>query len=215
MSFRPTIAVFVEGRTADFGYYRNWDEESLFFEALTIALLYSDCGSIEEYRERKFGAQKVFYCLSPEEFENTDENLAFLLSCSEFPIAVDLTAGCIYVSETPLSAEELKALPSALDPEERRKRLNARVSAPHVCEEHELEVPPEALFALEELAGARNIGTINSQTDFGTILERFRIPFGELDRETVLDLLRDWEDAPCRLSRETYTALMGLSGDGA
>lgn len=110
MSFRPTIAVFANGRIADVGYYRNWSEKALFFEALTIALLYSDCGSVEEFRERKYGTQNVFYELSPEVIENTDEELAFLLSCSEFPIAVDLSAGCIYVSETPLSEEELEKL---------------------------------------------------------------------------------------------------------
>jgi len=119
MSFRPTIAVFAKGLIADLGYYRNWDERDLFFTALRIALEYSECKTIEEYRQKRYGTQRVYYILSPEAIENTQEDLRFLIGCSEFPIAVDLTAGCIYVSEEPLSGEGLSALPSVFDPEQR------------------------------------------------------------------------------------------------
>jgi|GEM_PF-6446887 len=58
MSYRPTIAVYINGRIADLGYYKNWSDRSLFYEAAAIYALYHDCNSVQEYRSRKFGAQK-------------------------------------------------------------------------------------------------------------------------------------------------------------
>ena len=112
MSFRPTITVYVNGQIADFGYYRNWEAEDLFFEALAIALLYRNCRSISSYRRRKFGGQKIYYFIEPKVFENTEENLKELESYSEWPILVDLTAKCIYVSYNALTTQELSELPS-------------------------------------------------------------------------------------------------------
>ena len=154
MSFRPTVAVFAQGRIADLCYCRNWDEKDLFFLALRIALSYSECGSIEEYRRKRFGAQRISYVLSPVLISNTQKNLRELLTCSEFPVAVDLTAGCIYVSERPLSKKRLERLPSVFDPDQ-----SERVSG------------------------------ILDRNEFATLLARFRIPFGGLDRELILRLL--------------------------
>lgn len=216
MSFRPTIAVFANGRIADVGYYKNWHEKALFCEALTIGLLYSDCASPEEFRERKFGRQQVFYSLSPEVFENTDEDLSFLLSCSEFPVAVDLTAGCVYLSETPLSEEAVSALPSALDPEERRRLLNASESLAHSAFEHAPCVPSEKHGSLEEMSSVERVGDLDAQIDYYyELLKHFRIPFRELDRGKVLALLREWEEVGRYLSRDTYEALMRTGEGGA
>ncbi len=55
MSFRPTISVYINGHIVDIGYYRNWDEKSLLYEAVAIAALYEDCRSAEEYLQRKIG----------------------------------------------------------------------------------------------------------------------------------------------------------------
>ena len=96
MSFRPTIAVIVKNEIADIGYYRNWDCEDLFIETLGLAVIYQDCKTTEEVRERAFGKQKISYVVYPETFENTQENLRWLEECSEFPIAVDLTRRAIY-----------------------------------------------------------------------------------------------------------------------
>lgn len=121
MSFRPSIAVFARGRIADWKYCRNWDERDLFFHALYIALTYRDCRTIEEYRQKRYGCQKIYYTISPVVFENTQKNLKELLSHSEFPVAVDLTAGCIYVSECPLFGKQLKRLPSVFDPKQKAR----------------------------------------------------------------------------------------------
>ncbi len=115
MSYRPTIAVFIEGRIADIGYYRNWDDNDLFFEALYTAMRYMYCASRDEYMIAKYGVRDVVLVLEPEIFEMNDENLAFLAGCSEFPIAVDLTNKCIYKSERPLCAEELERIPSVFE----------------------------------------------------------------------------------------------------
>lgn len=111
MSFRPTIAVYVEGQIADLGFYRNWEYVPLLARAAEIALQYADCRTAEAYRERRFGRQKVYYLLKPEAFENTQENLKFLESCTEFPLVVDLTARCIYVADHALTDPELRRLP--------------------------------------------------------------------------------------------------------
>ena len=57
MSFRPTIAIIVGNEIADIGYYRNWDTEDLFIEALGLAVIYRDCKTIEEVRERPSGSR--------------------------------------------------------------------------------------------------------------------------------------------------------------
>ena len=215
MSFRPTIAVFADGRIADIGYYKNWLEKALFLEALTIALIYSDCGSVEEYRERKFGTQKIFYSLSPEMIENTDEELDFLISCSELSVAVDLSAGCIYVSEKPLSAEELDALPSALDPAERHRWLNKNSCESFSGADRVHDVPSDKLNVLKEFAFVSFPGGVNEENgSYYGLLKDFRFPFRELDREYTLELLRGWDDAGSYLSRDTYTELMRLGGGG-
>mgnify|MGYP000032666663 FL=1 len=66
---------------------------------MTIAMLYGDCKSIEEYKDRKYGRQKVYISIEPEIWEDTEENLLELEQFSEFPIIVDVTAKCIYSSD--------------------------------------------------------------------------------------------------------------------
>ena len=80
MSYRPTISVYINGHIADIGYYRNWDDKDLFYEAFAIAALFYKCKSIPEYNAKKFGRQKVYYSVEPEIFENTEGNLKFFES---------------------------------------------------------------------------------------------------------------------------------------
>ncbi|MCR4672306.1 MAG: hypothetical protein K5637_03585 [Lachnospiraceae bacterium] len=111
MSYRPTISVYIDGHIADIGYYRNWDDEDLFYEAVAIAALFSGCGSVYEFNEKKYGRQKVYILVEPEVFENKEEDLKFFEFCSEWPILVDLTSRCIYISEGAKGKEELLAAP--------------------------------------------------------------------------------------------------------
>jgi len=48
MAFRPTISVYAGGHIADIGYYRNWEEKALLYEAVAILSLHGDCRTPEE-----------------------------------------------------------------------------------------------------------------------------------------------------------------------
>ncbi len=113
MSFRPTIAVYYNGKIADIGYYRNWDEMDLLGEAMAIAVAARECGTLEEYRDKVFGRQTVCYSISPESWENTPGNLKRLEKCSEMPIVVDMTARAVYVSCGAVSKKRLRKIPEA------------------------------------------------------------------------------------------------------
>jgi hypothetical protein len=113
MSFRPTIAVYFNGKIADIGYYRNWDEMDLMAEAMGLAAAARECGTVEEYRDKVFGCQTVYYSISPERWENTPRNLKRLEECSEMPIVVDMTARAVYVSYGALSKRRIRKLPEA------------------------------------------------------------------------------------------------------
>lgn len=105
MAFRPTITVVIDKKIADIGYYRNWPVEDLFIEALGIAVLYRDCRTVEEIRDRMFGTQDINYIIEPEEIENTQDNLRWLEDCSEMPVQVDLTRQAIYEGYSDSSSE--------------------------------------------------------------------------------------------------------------
>jgi len=113
MAYRPTISVYIDGQIADLGYYRNWQDEDLFYEALAMAAVFHDCKTIRAYRDRRYGTQKMYYLLDPERIENTQENLKELEACSEHPIVVDLTEQAIYTGYGARSEEELAELLSA------------------------------------------------------------------------------------------------------
>ncbi len=109
MSYRPTISVYINDRIVDCGYYQNWYDKDLFYEAVAIAAFFGNCSSREEYYDRMFCTQKVFHVLEPEVFEATEENLRWFEEASEFPVIVDLTEKCIYTNfGGALSGSELK-----------------------------------------------------------------------------------------------------------
>ena len=110
MAFRPTIAVMAEGGIADIGYYRNWDMEDLFIEAVALAVIHRGTKTVEEFRQEVFGKQNISYIISPELVENTQENLEWLLDCSEFPLTVDLQNEGIYCGYQ-ASQEEFARIP--------------------------------------------------------------------------------------------------------
>lgn len=139
MSFRPTIAVYIGGQIADLGYYRNWDISDLFFEAIAIAAIFHECKSVEEYRDNKFGAQKIYYSLAPEKIENTQENLSEMEGWSEYPILIDLSAGYIYNHVGCLSPEELRELPSV----DIEKSFVGKLTAyEHILEHYKIPLSP-------------------------------------------------------------------------
>ena len=177
MSFRPTIAVYINGTIADIGYYRNWSTKCLLYEALAIAALYGDCRTAEAYRERRYHRQQLQYLVEPELFDNSEENLKFFESCSELPLVVDLTAQCIYCSAGALTVEEIQKLPSALAmlPFYGSKTVYRRCRNGSFC----CEEKPVTAYR-----------RISKRTDFYYLLKNCRLPYGELDMTSLLTLFR-------------------------
>ena len=157
MSFRPTIAVYIDGHIIDIQYCRNWFPEHLLYEAARLAALYGDCRSADEYLDSRYGCRELVYDVDPVTFRNTEEDLKFLESCSELPVIVDLTAQQIYCGFRALSSEELAAVPSALEAEDEYG--------------YPIKWSPDS--------------------DFCHLLETYRIPFGQIDRQTLLELLEE------------------------
>ncbi len=185
MSYRPTISIYVGGEIADIGYYRNWSDEDLFYEAAAYAALFHKCRTKEEYRQQMFRRQKVSYVIQPERFENTQENLHFLEAHSEFPILVDLTLQNIYVSYGALNAEELCVLhtfdvPYSYEEFLRLKQLRNGHASEYQGEGAFSETYYRYLYG-ELNSKSRRIGT---GMRFDTLLSYYRVPFDvpELDR---------------------------------
>lgn len=188
MSYRPTVSVYFHRHIVDIGYYRNWEDKDLFFEAIAIAALYGDCDSAAEYRERKYGHQRVYRCIEPVIIEDTEENRMELERCSEFPVIVDITAKCIYSNYGALTWKELSKLPSILDIYESygTRRTSGK--------------------AVEPVRFSR----ISEFTDFSFFLENCRIPFGHLDFEEIKEILLNWENASYHLSKNVMEHLNSI-----
>ena len=179
MAYRPTISVYINGRIVDIGYYRNWDDNNLFFEAIATAALFGECKSAYEYNQKRYGRQEIYYDLSPEYWENTEENMKELESYSEFPILVDLTSKCIYNSTGARRPEELMKLPNALEEHKNYGFYTmARIvgSKPKISvEEYRKEYP-----AVKKIT-AQNVGYV---------MGHCRISFEHIDMNEVLNLFR-------------------------
>ena len=115
MSYRPTISVYINNHIVDCGYYRNWTDRDLFYEAICLATLFNDCETKEQYMERMYGVQTVYFKLDPEEFENNEENLKWFEEASEFPIIVDITNRNIYSNCGVLKPNDIKSKQSIFD----------------------------------------------------------------------------------------------------
>ena len=94
MSYRPTISVYFGGRPIEIGYYRNWDDENLLYEAVAIALLFSDCRSYEEAKRAVYThwmpeRKAVADSMTDEEREDSVRDFE---RCSEMPIVIDLSS---------------------------------------------------------------------------------------------------------------------------
>ena len=195
MSYRPTISIYVGGEIADYGYYRNWDDEDLFYVAIAYATLFHDCKTREEYLEQAYHTQKIYKVLEPEIFENTPNNLRFLEEHSEFPIIVDLTLKNIYVNYGRLRPEELSIIHTFDNPYSYKDfirlyqfRLNhtseymGRVECPEKC----LKKDYADLMYERKRFGTR--------MDFYKLLNYYRIPFDTLNHEEILNMYRSNEN---------------------
>ncbi|MBP0970236.1 MAG: hypothetical protein J5744_08835 [Oscillospiraceae bacterium] len=88
MSFRATIMVRYGNKAADIGYYRNWDELHLLFEAVALAAAADCCPDWKSYRT-------MLRAADPERDQNVsdvmeDEVVSFVRSASEYPIVIEV-----------------------------------------------------------------------------------------------------------------------------
>ena len=217
MSFRPTISVYARGHIADIGYYRNWSEKSLLYEAVAIAALYRDCRTVEEYRQRKFGCQKISYIIEPEVFENTEENLKWMEECSELPIMVDLTAGCIYKGTDALSSEELAKIPDYDEDVLGYRTLHKTVWRPGTSLEAAFRSKDyreycrrnrRYLETKEEVPGYTRFET---GTEFGDLFDYSKLSFDRMDLDEALRCFKAWTESRCYLSTDVMEKLTAES----
>ncbi len=213
MSFRPTISVYINGHIVDIGYYRNWDEKSLLYEAVAIAALYEDCRNAGEYLQRRFGRQKISYVIEPEVFENTEENLKWMESCSEWPILVDLTARCIYRGTEAKSGEALRKIPDYDEDIIGYRTMHKPVWRPGTCEEAAFQSGDYWGYShknkryretREEVPGYTRV---NTGTEFADLLDYSKLPFDRMDLKEVICCLKTWPEARYHLSRDIMKQL--------
>ena len=205
MSYRPTISVYINHHVADVGYYRNWDDKSLFYEAMTIAMLYGDCKSIEEYKDRKYGRQKVYISIEPKIWEDTEENLLELAQCPEFPIMVDVTAQCIYSSDKgALNWREIGQIPSILEKKDNYgyETEYKPIEDKSIWDDWDWGKGYPKL-SYEKIKVPVKLDKISEQTDFYKVMRYSRIPFGHINQEEFLDILQEWNEAGYHLSKGT------------
>ena len=108
MSYRPYIAVRVDGCIPYACYCRNWSCRGLLLETVRIAAGYSDCRTPEAFCERKYGAVAQ---------EELDERMSFyetVFDDAEDLFIVDLTLGMIYDADAAGEAGEPENLPDLL-----------------------------------------------------------------------------------------------------
>lgn len=202
MSYRPTISVYLEGNIIDIGYYRNWSDKYLFYEAMAIAAFLGDCRTREEYLSRRYGAGDIAYSVSPEVFDSSEDSLKELEECSEMPVLVDLTSRCIYTATHTLPEEELQNRPSILDD---LPSYGYREKWEWIPED---SLPPETAEGDDEdLLGTdwlhhwekkrepvTDLRSVSTRSDFYTMLDNCRIPYGGLDMKEIRNCYLDWTD---------------------
>ncbi len=205
MSYRPSISVYINGKIVDYGYYRNWKDKDLFYEAVTIAAFFGDCKSREEYNDRMYGTQKVIHVYAPESFEATEENLKWFEELSEFPVIVDITEKYIYASYNGvLSGKELQERPSVTD--KRRLICNKEVWKKLRSEkgdyfEHIMNGSfYDSGYGYIKKAIQR-ISKDSPDENFTAILKNCKISFAHWDMEAIRNIIIEWDKAVYHMSK--------------
>ena len=204
MSYRPTISVYINGKIVDNGYYRNWNDKDLFYEAITIAAFFGDCKSRHEYYERMYGTQKVYHVFEPEAFEATEENLKWFEELSEFPVIVDFTNKCIYASYNgPLFSTNLSKRPTVTNG--RKIKCKRRIWK---------QIRPERGDFFEFITNGgfydsgygwlektvTGIGATSPDEDFTYILNNSKVSFENIDMAAIRKIILEWDEAKYHLS---------------
>ena len=95
MSDRWTISTYLNGKIINIGYYKNWREEDMFYEAVSIMAVFADCRSDNEYWKLR---EKLLKKEPERRYRPGKRLLHEMERASEFPLLVDLTGRKIYSS---------------------------------------------------------------------------------------------------------------------
>ncbi len=95
MSFRATVEVVYAEKRAWIGFYRNWDEMSLLFEAHAAALVAQRCADADVFR--RFIQGLIYRGEEIPDDSETDETVRIYEEISEYPVTVDVLRGRIYL----------------------------------------------------------------------------------------------------------------------
>lgn len=157
MSFRATITVIYEDGAAGIGYYRNWDELHLLFEAVALAAAADKCADCRGYREMKRSADPERSLEITDEEE--DEVIQDLMEISEYPIIVDTASKRIRLAGSWPCAERRKLCreQDVLRPTVDVTELLCGKGIPYT--EEMLKRVREELLSDEEMLGHISVGT--------------------------------------------------------
>ena len=108
MGMRPTLAVCYEGKIIDAYMLKNWGIGSLLIEAFRIYDSYKDCKTAQEYKVELSKKNPEY-----ESFDDEDEYVDFIMSCSEFSLMIDMSLHCIYCGYVEMTKDELLKRPDS------------------------------------------------------------------------------------------------------
>ena len=138
MSFRPTIALYIQNEIADIRVYPEWPIKSLMIEAVALGALMglqnprtvADCRRaldrmrdpipLSELRDRKMVSEAEILAEMQE-----------IEAMSDDPVRVDLSAGCIYrtgADTIPFQGRESEILQTIAEQDELRSILSERTA---------------------------------------------------------------------------------------
>ena len=211
MSYRPTISVYINGKIVDNGYYRNWRDKDLFYEAVTIAAFFGDCKTREEYYDKMYGTQKVIHVFEPEVFESTEENLKWFEEVSEFPVIVDLTEKYIYASyDGVLSGKVLKERPTVttdrriICSKEVRKKLRTEKCDYWDYIRYGSNYDNGYVYVNKTI---QRIGVNSPDEDFTAILNKCKISFAHWDMVAIRSIIMKWGKAKYHMSKSLLNSI--------
>lgn len=138
MSFRPTIALYIQNEIADIRVYPEWPIKSLMIEAVTLGALMglqsphtvADCRRVLDRMRDTIPLSELQQRKMLSEAELRDE-MQEIEAMSDYPVRVDLSAGCIYRTNEdpiPFKDRELEILQTVAEQDELRSALSGRTA---------------------------------------------------------------------------------------
>ena len=186
MSYRCSINIVVNGRYVLSGYYRNWSDENLFYEAVALETLFHGCQNLSAFMKRmeELGMQRKIIGIPAKEFE--EDNLAMDQS-----IIVDVSNSWIYSSFHILSMDEILTYPVVGEP----------LTFAHYMKRN-------SVYAARYYSEKLSIFNANRDMEFANLLQYYAIDLSQTDTALLLDLYRKYESLRNHCSIQTAEAII-------